>query len=151
MHGEKNKWSKPIEVFGIWNFYHFVFCIFNLLRDYGCIVGLANQSCVTGSFMCSLNCIALHCSYCNRFFVPFFFLVRSIRIRPIIIYLAIAMITPGFNLFVRHQSCFSLGSKTVYGLSFLLKNTMYTSEFHHLFRGATQKWLDDGLRATLCM
>lgn len=34
-------------------------CIFNLLRDYGCTVGLANQSCVRGS-LC-LDSTALRC------------------------------------------------------------------------------------------
>lgn len=36
-------------------------CIFNLLRDYGCTVGLANQSCVRGSLCLDstvLRCVA---------------------------------------------------------------------------------------------
>jgi len=40
-------------------------CIFNLLRDYGCIVGLANQSCVRGSLCLDSTALRLRCSYNN--------------------------------------------------------------------------------------
>lgn len=63
----RSKRNKPSKVFAdmetMWNFYHY---IFNLLRDYGCIVGLANQSCVRGS-LC-LDSTALHCVARINFF-----------------------------------------------------------------------------------
>lgn len=53
-------------------------CIFNLLRDYGCIVGLANQSCVRGS-LC-LDSTALR--YVARIIT--LSLAHSVRIHPLL-------------------------------------------------------------------
>lgn len=91
--------------------------------------------------MSRLNCITLRCSYNNNSFLS------SFRQDSSNIDLATVTITRVQPFLVRRQSCFSLGSKTVYVLSSLLKSMVHASEFHSLFRGATQKRLRNGLRA----
>lgn len=109
-------------------------------------MGLANQSCVRG-LLCldstALRCVAriITLSLSSSFRLGFFqyYLSRNCNDYT------------GFQpLSVRCQSCFSLGSKTVYVLSSLLKSMAHASEFRSLFRGATQKQLRNGLRAISC-
>lgn len=90
--------------------------------------------------MSRLNCIMLRCLYNNSFlsFIPLGFIQYYLYSRDCNDY----TIQP---FHVRCQSCFSLGSKTVYVLSSLLKSMMHASEFHSLFRGATQERLRNGL------